>query len=340
MKDDCYTNVPRILTSSGPRSKRGVIKDGTSGYCPKPEDYLSNTPCIETTSGHTGKERPVVCVGTVGHAQAPKSNERVICVGTTDHYQAPKELILNNSSHVFPVAFPTGGPSVKREGIKLLWNPPEFTFNEKMSKFLDHKDMYFRDSNFYTGKASRLISLKATEHIKRLSVPVLRYEGNGGLLVAGQVIWCMPWGDYVNQEQSSALLPSKDYLRAVAAWFLRQKGIIPAPKPEKRNAPIVDLHSRNPEHYFIPYGNGLRDVIKRTITERPKNSWGLKFQPPKADIYGLFTPVLPYAGPVFMLDEDGALIESNQNDPIDYARAVQNGYVGTFKEWQWSELDK
>lgn len=308
-----------------------TINVGTIGHCPKLEDYHGNVPSVIISS-------------------APKSDRRVICVGATDHSQVPKELVLNGSLQMPVLPFPSGGPVVKSKGLKLLWNSPEHPFDEKIlyyrgERMYDQFDINSSGKSFYTGLGRRLVALEASKSTKELKTVVLRYEGNGGLLVAGQVVWCMPWGDYTNQEQSLTLLPSKDYLRGVVAWFLNQKGIVPAPKPEQRKAPIVDLYSRSPVHYFIPYGNVLRDAIKHVVTGRPKDSWEVKIRKPKFDPYMLLNPNGPHIGYFAVHGEDSFPIGRDPSavehgDPVAYAEAVENGYVGTFEEWQWSEFDK
>ena len=284
---------------------------------------------------------------------APKSDRRVICVGSTDHSRVPKEVLLNNFDQRPVMPFPTIGPVVKNKGLRLLWKPEEPIVDEKIlyyrgERVLQWPDLskaYAPNLDFYTGSIRKLIAHRAIKHMERLDAPVLRYEGNGGLLVAGQVVWCMAWGDYTNQEQSLALLPSKDYLRGIVAWFLNQKGIIPPPKPEKSKTPIVDLYSRNPTHYFVPYGNILRDVISHATTGRLKDNWEIQIQRPRFDPYMLTRAIGGYTEYFTVYNEDGLPIKCNPStveygDPIAYAEAVENGYVGTFEEWQWSEFDK
>lgn len=170
----------------------------------------------------------------------------------------PKEKILyyqGNQGHPFP-------------------NPPDFAeHNAELSDFkLD--TMYSENWAFLTKVNKWQLNCRAVQSMKYAAMLYLRYEGDGGLLVAGQVVWCMPWGTYRNQEQSLALLPSKDYLRSVVAWFITQKDLIPPPKPPVRLARTHDLHvtSWRPSR-MIPELKHLRTIITELARGSSETSW-------------------------------------------------------------------
>lgn len=44
--------------------------------------------------------------------------------------------------------------------------------------------------------------------------PFLQYKGDGGLVVAGAVVWAMPYGAFSDHEYCKTLLPSKVQIKA------------------------------------------------------------------------------------------------------------------------------
>lgn len=240
-----------------------TIKDGTSGYCSKPEDYHSNTPYLEIARNPPEQEKPIVCVGTVGH-----------------HSRVPR--------------------------VTINWTPPG---GNKQEKIL-----------YYTGEEARELmfpEVMRLHHIQRntLPIPYLGFE-NGGLLVAGKVIWILldqRWGGY-HRQAACWVLPTKEYLKCVL-------------EKAKEDPPQV-----KPWDLSLDEVKGTRDEVHAIEFTSLNNNFGIKAR---------VEPLLHSLGAKEILRSCLVNIPTTKwDDPVNYAQAVEDGFVGTYNEWQWSEIEK
>lgn len=352
MKDDYYANVPRILTSSGPKSARRTIKDGASGYCPKPEDYHSNTPHFEITWTPPEQAMPLVCVGAVGHQHVP-----------LELFASPMPLWINR---VPPMQ--GGGAHVKGNIMQTLVSLPKALVGGVSRRIFN--STYLWPTGSYRG-ISRMINLMTHD-------TVLEYGGDGGLLVAGQAVWCMPWGTYNVAAQTELVMPAKDYIRQVLLWAINGRRY-PLPTQEKFVGTYLPQRRLTPPFPFNPvsWSNSPQSESYPGLHFENKD-WGLRYQCPtkvnsENDFYYSMgsnqnwyfgnslekenNPLANRMGLLHAVKEkltanstlwfpQGGLatdVEPERPDypcPRRYAEAVENGYVGTFKEWVWLELEK
>lgn len=190
--------------------------------------------------------------------------------------------------------------------VTITWIPPG---SGKQEKILYYTGEDARNILFPEVMRLHHINLNMGNHVavrlNTLPVPYLGFE-NGGLLVAGKVIWILPskqWSGY-HRQAAVWVLPTKEYLKSVLEKAKENPPQVKGTRDEVHSIEFTSLNDNfgikaRVEPLF--HSLGAKEILQSCLVNTPITKW---------------------------------------DDPVNYAQAVEDGFVGTYKEWQWSEIEK
>ena len=156
----------------------------------------------------------------------------------------------------------------------LIYNRPAFMQRVGRQNYGDrhpgHNVGYRPDPRNYPSGGPHISCFTMIQNPNR-HIPPLLYKGDGGLVVAGAVVWAMPYGSFSDDAYCKTLLPSKEHIKQALEkaqglyWGRRQLQEEPSVIQDlitKRTLAPTARHSVTESHQAEVALRKLADLIK------------------------------------------------------------------------------